>query len=48
MMEVLAIIIVLSFISTILWITWKAIETRENIKKEIDKVIEEIRKSKML
>lgn len=47
MMEVLAIIIVLGFINMILWITWKVVEAREN-KKEIDRVIEKIRKSKKL
>jgi hypothetical protein len=44
MMEVLAIIIVLGFINMTLWIIWKATEARENLKKNIDRVIEEIRK----
>jgi hypothetical protein len=48
MMEALAIIIVLDFIIIYLLIVWKAIEARENLNKEIDRVIEEIRKSKKL
>lgn len=47
-MEVLAIIIVLGFINMTLWIIWKATEARENLKKNIDRVIEEIRKSNKL
>mgnify|MGYP003390613280 CR=1 FL=1 len=48
MMEALAIIIGLCFITIYLLIVWKALEARENLNKEIDRVIEEIRKSKNL
>lgn len=45
-MEVVAILMVIDFIVIYLLIFWKAIEARENLNKEIDRLIEEIRKSK--
>ena len=46
MIETLAILMVIGFIIIYLLIAWKAIEARENLNKEIDRLIEELRKSK--
>jgi hypothetical protein len=46
MIEILAILMAIGFIVIYLLIVWKAIEARENLNKEIDRLIEEIRKSK--
>lgn len=46
MIGILPILIAIGFIVIYLLIAWKAIEARGNLKKEIDRLIEEIRKSK--
>lgn len=48
MIEILAILMVIDFIIIYLLIVWKAIEARENLNKAVDRLIEEIRKSKKL
>ena len=46
MTGILAILMTIGFIVIYLLIVWKAIEARENLNKEIDRLIKEIRKSK--
>lgn len=46
MIGILAILMTIGFIVIYLLIAWKAIEARENLNKEIDRLIKEIRKSK--
>lgn len=48
MIEVLAILMVIGYIGIYLLIVWEAIEARDNLNKEIDRLIKEIRKSKEL
>ena len=48
MTEILGILIAIGYIIIYLLITWKTIEARENLKKEIDRLIEEIRKSDII
>ena len=48
MTEILGILIAIGYIIIYLLITWKAIEARENLKKEIDRLSEEIRKSDVI
>lgn len=40
----LAILMVIGYIIIYMSITWEVIEAKENLKKEIDRLIEEIRK----
>ena len=47
-MAILAILIGIGYIVIYLLITWKVIEAKENLKKAIDRLIEEIRKSDAL
>lgn len=48
MIDALVILMAIGFIVIYLWIIWVAIDARENLNKAIDRLIEDIRKSKKL